>query len=91
MSHGVGHKHSSDLAFLWLWFRPAAVAPIRPLSWEFPYASGVALKKPKKKKMFLGNERLVHGYMVMENEPIGRKRLMKTEWHCSKEQDTWKL
>ena len=34
-----------DLALLWLWHRPAAVAPIRPLAWESPYAAGVALKK----------------------------------------------
>ena len=28
--------------------RPAAVAPIRPLAWELPYAVGVALKKQNK-------------------------------------------
>ena len=32
---------------LWLWYRPAAVAPIGPLAWEPPYASGGALKKKK--------------------------------------------
>ena len=38
---------------LWLWRRPAAVAPIQPLDWELPYAVGVALKsKIKKKKKF---------------------------------------
>ena len=35
---------SSDLVLLWLWCRPAAVVPIRPLAWEPPYASDVALK-----------------------------------------------
>ena len=35
---------------LWLWHRPAAVALIRPLAWELPYAVGAALKKKKKKK-----------------------------------------
>ena len=30
-----------DPALLWL----AATAPIRPLAWESPYASGVALEK----------------------------------------------
>ena len=25
---GVGHRHGSDLAFLWLWRRPAATARI---------------------------------------------------------------
>ena len=38
---------------LWLWRRLAVTAPIRPLAWEPPYATGVALekaKRPKKKK-----------------------------------------
>ena len=39
----------SDLAWLWLWCRSAAVAPIRPLAWEPPYAMSVALKRQKKK------------------------------------------
>ena len=47
MSCGVGQRHSSDLALLWLWCRPAAVGPIRPLAWESPYAAGAALKKKK--------------------------------------------
>ena len=50
MSPGVGHRCSLDLPLLWLWHRPAAVAPIRPLAWELPYAAGVALKGKKKKK-----------------------------------------
>ena len=33
-----------DLAFLWLWCRLAATAPIRSLACELPYAVGVALK-----------------------------------------------
>ena len=47
MNCGVGHRRGLDLALLWLWHRPAAVAPIRPLSWEPPYATGAALKKRK--------------------------------------------
>ena len=50
MSCGVGHRRSSDTALLWLWHRPAAVAPIRPLAWEPPYAAGAALKKTKDQK-----------------------------------------
>ena len=45
MSCGIGHRHSSDPALLWLWHRPAAVAPIEPLAWEPPYATGAAIKK----------------------------------------------
>ena len=37
-----------DLALLWLWCRPAAVALIQPLAWELPCAAGSALKEKKK-------------------------------------------
>ena len=46
MSHGVGHRCGSDLGLL-LRRRLLAVAPIRPLAWELPYAVGVALKRQK--------------------------------------------
>ena len=39
-----------DLALLWLWHRPAAVALIRSLAWELPYAAGAALEKAKRQK-----------------------------------------
>ena len=45
MSCGAGHRRGLDLALLWLWRRPVATAPIGPLAWEPPYASGVALKR----------------------------------------------
>ena len=45
------------LAKTWLWCKPAATVPIRPLAWESPHAAGAALekttnrqKKKKKKK-----------------------------------------
>ena len=50
MSYGVGCRHSSDPEFLWLWRRLAAVALIKPLAWEPPYAMGAALKRQKKDK-----------------------------------------
>ena len=49
MSCGVGQRYGSGLALLWLWCRPAAVALIRLLAWELPYAAGVALKRKEKK------------------------------------------
>ena len=39
-----------DLVLLWQWCRPAATAPILPLAWEPPYATGTALRKQKTKK-----------------------------------------
>ena len=39
-----------DLAWPWLWGRPAAVAPIWYLAWELSHAASVALKRRGKKK-----------------------------------------
>ena len=51
MSCGVGRRRSSDPVLLW--HRLVAMAPIRPLAWETPYAVEAALemaKRPKKEK-----------------------------------------
>ena len=50
VSCGVCRRYSSDPTLLWLWCRPEAVALIRPLAWEHPYATGTALQSKKKKK-----------------------------------------
>ena len=50
MSCGVGRRGGLDPILLWLWRRPAAIALIRPLAWEPPYATGVALEKAKRQK-----------------------------------------
>ena len=47
MSCGVGCRCGLHPALVWLWLRLTAVALIQPLAWEYPYASGAALKKPK--------------------------------------------
>ena len=47
MSCGVGHRHGSDLALMWLWHMPAAVAPI---SLGTSICHGCGPKKTKKKK-----------------------------------------
>ena len=41
---GVGLRLGSDPALLWLWCRPATIAPIGPLAWESPYVVSAALK-----------------------------------------------
>ena len=46
---GIGRRCGLDPVLLWLWCRPAAAAPIRCLTWELPYAAGMALKKKSKK------------------------------------------
>ena len=57
MSYGVGHRCGLDPVLLWLWCRPVATAPIRPLAWEPPYTASAALKRTKdqkKKKVYKG-------------------------------------
>ena len=49
MSCGVGCRRDSDPVLLWLWYRPVAMALIRPLAWEPPYDVGAALEKTKTK------------------------------------------
>ena len=56
MSYGVGCRRGSDPVLLWLWYRLAATALIRPLAWEPLYARGAALEKKKKKKKNVGNK-----------------------------------
>lgn len=53
MSSGVGHRHSSDPALLWLQHSLAAVALIQLLAWELPYAADAALKRRKKRECLL--------------------------------------
>jgi len=48
MSCGVSHRPGWDPAWLWLWHRPAAAVPIKLLTWELPYAMGMALKRLNK-------------------------------------------
>ena len=41
-----------NVALLWLWCRPAAIALIRPLAWEPPYAAESGPRKDTHKKKF---------------------------------------
>ena len=47
---GLGHGQGLNPKLLWLWGKPAAAAPTRPLAWESPYATGAAQEMAKKKK-----------------------------------------
>ena len=48
MSCGVGCRHGSDPALLWLWCRLVATAPFGPRAWEPPYAVGAAQEMAKR-------------------------------------------
>ena len=52
MSCGVGCRRGSDpeLLWLWLWRKLVTTAPIQPLAWEPPYATGAAQRNSKKKR-----------------------------------------
>ena len=62
-SSGLGLRCSSESMLLWLWHRLADLAPIWPLAWELPYATGAALKKRRvpveaqQKQIWLGTMR----------------------------------
>ena len=65
MSCGLGRRLGSDPALLWLWHRPAAMALIRSLAWEHPYAAGAAqekAKRQKKKKKFV--QKILHDILT---------------------------
>ena len=55
----AGRRFGSDPVSLWLWCRLAVVAPIQPLAWEGPYATGAELKR-KKKKPVLNHMEIYH-------------------------------
>ena len=50
MSFGVDRRRSSDLALLWLWCGPKAIAPIQPLVWEPPLPCGPKKQENKTKQ-----------------------------------------
>ena len=56
ISEGVGSipgltQWVGDPALQWaLWYVPAASAPVGPLAWEPPYATGAALKRQQTQK-----------------------------------------
>ena len=56
---GVGHRHSLDLALLWLWRRLAATVPDSTPSLGTSTCCGYGPKKTKEKKKKKGIKRLV--------------------------------
>ena len=47
-AEALGHRHGSDLVFLWLWLMAGGRAPIPTLDQELLYATGAAIKGKKK-------------------------------------------
>ena len=69
---GVGYRHSSDPALLWLWMWPAARSLFQPLAWELPYAGPAALKSKNKNK----NKKQI----CVAKDSIKRIREQVTDW-----------
>ena len=67
---------------LWLWCRPAAAAPTGPLAWEFPYATGAAIKKKKeeRKKERRADEKPICGIYKIQK----KKRRAEEKRICEK-------
>ena len=76
MSCGVDCRLGLDPVLLWLWCRLAAIAPIRPLAGEPPYAEGVALKRQGKKKVTLKKKK------YMELLPLSFLYPLFLQWVC---------
>ena len=39
-----------DLVLLWVWNRLLAAAPVQPLAWELPHATGTVLKRERERE-----------------------------------------
>ena len=85
MSCGVGRKLGLDLELLWLWHRLAAIALIRPLVWELPYAVGAVLKRRKTEK-----KRTCLVSMKMRVQSLVSLTGLRI-WHCHKLQHRLKM
>ena len=64
---------------LWLWYRPAAAAPITPLSWELPYAVGAALKKKKAKKKKVTESSY---WKILQLKNLEVCTMFRADYHC---------
>ena len=76
MSCGVGPRLGSDLALLWLWYRPVVAALMQPLAWELQYP-----KKAKKKKKYSEISHIDKYYMILhiESKKNTNESMNKTE------------
>ena len=59
-----------DLALLWLWCRLAATAPIQPLAWELPYATGGPQKAKTKQNKTKTNQPYIWYMEWMVNKDL---------------------
>ena len=79
-SHKLRHRSQMwlGLALLWPWSRLAAAAPIQPLAWEFPHATGVALKRKKAGEGEVFQERK----KLIIQKRISKRLFLRASWHA---------
>jgi len=91
VSCGVGCRRSSDPVLLWLWRRPVATAPIRPLAWESPYAAGAAQRNSKKTKQTNKQKKNNVILSLGEDVPVLRHRRVRAPGPESTQEDwSWR-
>ena len=73
-------KWGSDLMLLWLWYRPAAAAPIGSLAWEPPNAVDTALKCKTNKQT---NKKIL-SYLWFKNRCRVFKKALQKGMHIHK-------
>ena len=94
MSFGVCCRCGSNPELLWLWCRPAFIAPIWPLTWELPYAARAALKSKTKTKTkqlafacqltILGPKWVTHSEFIDSSTQNAFIESLPCAWHCAK-------
>ena len=78
---------------LWLWRRPVATSPIRPLAWKPPYAAGATQEmakrqKNKNKKQQKKNKEIISSIFYDHN---GIKLEINHRKRNEKKPTTWRL
>ena len=73
---------------LWLWRRPAATAPIRPLVWELPHTLGAALKNKQTNKQKTQKKKKKKKKELM-NWKMNLKKLFRTQLEEAKDEVTY--
>ena len=81
VSCDVGQKHGSDPVLLWLRYRLAATALIRPLTWEPPGASSAALKSKAKQNKILKKKNKARGIRLSDFRLYYTAIVIKRVWN----------
>ena len=82
VSCGVGCRCDLNPALLWLWCGPVAGAPIHSLVWELLYATGVALKRQKNKKLSFRIFLITRFFKLFSCQSFNKTHTEKHTYYC---------